>query len=250
MGSSTIWTIGSILLVSISSFVGVFLLSLSERILKKILLSLVSFAAGALLGSAFLHLLPEIVEQSANVRLPFILVLVGMLLSFLIERFLHFHHCHQLECSDHVHPAGTVMLIGDSVHNLLDGILIATSYLVSVPVGIATTVAVLLHEIPQEIGDFAILLHSGYTKRRALFLNFLSALTAFIGAVLVLFLDQGVAHLEAYLLPIAVGNFIYIAESDLLPELKKESNIRQASFHFFWMFVGVGLMWVLTFVGV
>ncbi|PIR52232.1 ZIP family metal transporter, partial [Candidatus Peregrinibacteria bacterium CG10_big_fil_rev_8_21_14_0_10_49_16] len=144
----------SVLVVSFVSLAGVFLLSLHKSFLQKILLYLVSFATGAIFANVFLHILPEMIEESIDVQGSFMLVLVGIILSFVIEKFIHWHHCHNLECA-HAEPVGTMMLIGDGVHNMTDGILIATTYLVDMELGVATTIAVILHELPQEIGDFA-----------------------------------------------------------------------------------------------
>lgn len=237
--------LGSVLLVSLLSLVGIFFLSLQTERLKKALPLLVSFSTGALIGNVFLHLLPEIIRSSPDLSRGLLMIVGGILLSFVVERFIHFRHCHTLDCAGHVEPVGPLMLIGDSVHNMLDGILIATSFLVSVPIGIATTTAVILHEIPQEFGDFAVLLHSGYSKNRALFLNFLSALTAFVGAALVLLLSEMSQGIELLILPLAAGNFLYIAGSDLIPELHKETRFRQSVEQFLCMVAGISVMYVL-----
>ena len=234
----------SVLLVSTVSLVGILLLSIHDKVLQKMLLHLVSFSTGALLGNVFVHLLPEVVKQS-DLERGLIMVVVGIVLSFIIEKFIHWRHCHSIECEAHIHPVGKLMLIGDTVHNLLDGILIATSYLVSAPLGIATTVAVLLHEIPQEIGDFAVLIHSGYTRKKALIFNFLSALAALLGAAFVILLHAHVAGVEQVLLPIAAGNFLYIAAADLIPELHKETRPKQAGAQLFFMVAGIVLMYLL-----
>ena len=181
------YTLLSVFLISLTSLIGVFFLSFKTALLKKMLMVLVSFSTGALLGNVFLHLIPEFVEERPE---NLIWVLVGILASFIIEKFIHWRHCHDLECATHIHPVGPLVIIGDAVHNVLDGILIATAYLVSIPVGISTTIAVLLHEIPQELGDFAVLIHSGMSKGKALLFNFFSALTAFFGVLLVLVLAQ------------------------------------------------------------
>ncbi|MBM3231498.1 ZIP family metal transporter [Candidatus Peregrinibacteria bacterium] len=236
----------SILLVSAISLAGVTLLSLHEAFLKRILLWLVSFSTGALLGNVFLHLLPEMVESSADVHRSLLLVLAGMLLSFIVEKFIHWRHCHAIHCDSHVHPVGIMMLIGDGAHNVLDGILIASTYLVDPALGVATTIAIILHEIPQEIGDFGILLHSGYSRGRALFLNFASALTAFLGAAFVLALRTRVEGIELILLPITAGNFLYIAGSDLIPELHKESRVRDALSQLLCMLLGIALLWTVS----
>src|SRR3989344_1750267 len=161
----------SVLAVSLASLTGVFLLSLHPSFLRKILLSLVSFAVGALFANVFLHILPEISETTGNIPTAFGLVLLGILLSFVVEKFIHWHHCHNLDCH-HRSPVGTLMLMGHGIHNMTDGMAIAAAYLISPELGLATTVAVILHEITQEIGDFAVLLHSGYSRARALAWNF------------------------------------------------------------------------------
>jgi len=237
---------GSVLLVSLVSLAGVFLLSLSDKLIKRILLYLVSFSTGALLGNVFLHLLPEIVQSSMNLDKSLLIVLLGILFSFTIEKFIYWRHCHSLDCDNHIHPVGPLVLIGDAAHNVVDGILIATSYLISIPLGVATTLAVLLHEIPQEFGDFAVLLHSGMKKGRALFFNFLSALTAFLGAFAVLALSSSVEGIEGILLPLAAGNFLYIAGADLIPELHKETKLKNALLQLLWMIAGIGLMYGLA----
>ncbi len=217
----------SILLISLVSIVGVSLLSLRERFVKSIMLYLVSFSTGVLLGNVFIHLLPEVIEHGPITK-GMSLVLAGMILSFIVEKIIHWHHCHDLDCAEHVHPVGPLVLVGDAVHNILDGVLIATSFLISPELGIASTVAVFLHEIPQEFGDFAILVHSGMKAQRALLWNFISALTAFVGAGGVLLATRYVEGIEGVLLPLAAGNLLYIAGVDLIPELHKEVNVRKS----------------------
>ena len=234
----------SILVVSLVSLTGVFLLSLHQVFLRKALLTLVAFATGALFANVFLHVLPETVETAGDIHTAFGLVLFGIILSFGIEKFVYWHHCHNLDCS-HANPVGTMLLIGDGVHNFMDGMLIATTYLVDIQLGIATTIAVILHEIPQEIGDFAVLLHSGFSRGRALFWNFASALTAFFGAALVLGLEVSIQGIEEVLLPIVAGNFLYIAGSDLIPELHKESRSTNALMQLIAMIAGIALMYSL-----
>ena len=233
----------SILLVSLVSLVGVFLLSLHERFLKKAMPYLVSFSTGALLGNVFLHILPELALEGGGFEQSLFIVLIGFLFSFVLEKFIYWRHCHDMECASHVHPVGSLILVGDAAHNIIDGVLITTAYLVSIPLGMATTLAVLLHEIPQEFGDFAVLIHSGYSKTRALIFNFISALFAFIGAALVLVLARDVSGLEMLLLPLVAGNFLYIAGSDLIPELHRESHIQKSLWQLFWMIAGIGVMW-------
>lgn len=238
--------LGSVLLVSVMSLAGVFLLSFNESLLRKFLFPLVAFATGALFANVFLHLLPEALEGAENSLIPLSLVLAGIIFSLIIEKFIHWHHCHSIDCPDHIHPVGTMMLIGDGVHNILDGILIASAYLASTEIGIATTIAVILHEIPQEIGDFAVLIHSGFSRSRALFYNFLSALPAFLGAIGVLFLAGSVLHIELFLIPLAAGNFLYIAGSDLLPELHKEVKLSAAFRQLVFLLAGIAVMGALV----
>lgn len=241
-----LWTLGSVLIVSLVSLVGIALLSLQEKIIRKVLLYLVSFATGALFANIFGHLLPEIVEESSDISRSFMWVFGGILLSFAIEKFIHWHHCHVLECEHHIHPVGKMILLGDGAHNITDGILIATAYLVDIPLGIATTIAVILHEIPQEIGDFSVLLHSGYSRTGALAFNFLSALTAIIGAVVVLFLHESIHDIETILLPLVAGNFLYIAGSDLIPELHKETRLGRAVLQLACIIAGAVLLYMLA----
>lgn len=232
-----LYTIASVLVVSLLSLVGLAAISIKEDKLKKILIYLVSFSTGALLGDAFIHLLPEAVEEGGGMTLIIsISVLAGILLAFVVEKFIHWHHCHHThsqECLERHHHCqvqsfAKMNLIGDSAHNLIDGLIIGGSYLVSFPVGLATTLAVILHEIPQEIGDFGILLHGGYTKKRALFLNFITALAAVAGAIIALLAIQYIPHLTQFLIPFAAGGFIYIAGSDLMPEMHKETDSKKS----------------------
>lgn len=217
-----LYALVSVLIVSMISLIGVFTFSMNKKMLTKMLFFLVSFSAGALLGDAFIHLLPEASRQfgfGLNISLY---VLLGILLFFILEKFIHWRHCHIPTSKGHPHPFVFMNLIGDSLHNFIDGLIIGASYLVSIPVGIATTIAVVLHEIPQEIGEFGVLLHGGFTKKKALLFNFLTALTAVAGAVVALLLSSRFENEMAFLLPLTAGGFIYIAGSDLIPELQKE----------------------------
>lgn len=234
----------SITAVSLISFSGVFLLSLQESLLRRALMYFVSFAVGALFANVFFHLLPELMETTNNMHVSSTLILLGIVISFFIEKFIHWHHCHNLNCK-HTQPVGTMMLLGDGAHNITDGILIAASYLVSIELGIATTVAIALHEIPQEIGDFAVLLHSGFSRGKALLWNVVSALTAFLGGFAVLWLHEHIENIPLILLPITIGNFLYIAGSDLIPELHKESKMKKAVLQLIAMLAGIALMYLV-----
>jgi zinc and cadmium transporter len=228
--------------VSLFSLVGIFTFGLREDILKKYTLVLVSLAVGALIGDAFLHLLPEAFEEASDLRIPSGLVIVGILLFFIFEKFLHWHH-HEGDCES-AHPLGKMILFSDGMHNFLDGLIIGASYLVSIEVGIATTLAVILHEIPQEIGDFGVLLHSGYTKTKALWYNFLSALLS-VGGVIVIFII-GSEKFSSWIVPLAAGGFIYVALSDLVPELHRDKGSRGRYFFIQIASIGVGVLAMAT----
>lgn len=237
----------AIAVVSLISFIGVLTFVVDHKAVEKLLLPMVSFSAGALFGDVFLHLLPELAEDGGWTLDVSLWLMGGILLSFIVEKMIHWHHCHMLPTEHHYHPVGTMSLIGDGLHNMLDGILIAGSFLVSMPLGIATTIAVILHEIPQEIGDFALLLFSGFSRGKALLFNFGSALTAFLGGALVFLFASSIPSVTSVLVPLAAGNFLYIAGSDLLPELHKETRLRQAVLQLILLIAGVGIMFALKF---
>lgn len=241
-----LYTAGSVIVVSLVSLVGLTLFSLREDLLRKYTFVLISIAVGALLGDAFIHLIPEALEEAANPLLASICIVGGLLFFFVIEKFLHWHH-HGEDQHDHdLHPVGKLVIFSDGVHNFIDGIVIAASFMVSIPLGIATTIAVLLHEIPQEIGDFSVLLHAGYSKAKALWFNFLSALTALLGALVFFLLGSVVeAHMH-YALAITAGGFIYIAVADLIPELHKTKNAKHSFYQLVAVVVGVLAMLALT----
>ena len=238
------WILASTLLVSGLSLIGIFFLSMSENLFKKLLLMLVSFASGTLLGGAFLHLIPEALSSeapSAESESIFIVILTGILVFFLLEKFL-WRHCHERECP--IHVFAYLNLLGDGIHNFIDGFLIAAGFLISVPLGLATTLAVISHEIPQEIGDFGILVYGGFSKAKALFYNLLSALMAVFGALLMYSLSSYLPSLT-YFLMFAAGSFIYIATTDLIPELQKERDAWKSLVQFVLLFSGILLMWLL-----
>jgi len=241
---SLLYAFVSVGLVSLVSLVGLFTISIKENVLKKYVLLLVSLAIGALLGDAFIHIIPEAFEEIGSASLVSILVISGVILFFIVEKLLHWHH-HELDADKHVNPVGKIILISDGLHNLVDGIIIGVSYMVSIEVGIATTIAVLLHEIPQEIGDFGVLLHAGYTRAKALLYNFYSALFAIVGLGLSFVLHQYVEVITLWFLPIAAGGFIYIAVADLIPELHKSVKKSQSVFQIIFVIVGVIAMYAL-----
>lgn len=232
--------------VSLMSFIGVFTFSLKQELMNKTLLVLVALSAGALIGGAFLHLLPEAIEKKGASLDIFLYLLLGFCLFFILEQFLQWRHEH-----GNVHqarPFSYLILISDSVHNFIDGLVIAASFIVSFPVGVAATLAVALHEIPQELGDFAILVYGGFSKRRALTFNYISAVVAVLGGLIGYLAYSFMQDSIIYLLPFAAGNFIYIAAADLIPEIKHRENPRRSIIHFLVFMFGLGMMLVLKLI--
>lgn len=233
--------------VSAVSLVGAVTLVLASNLLARILLVLISFAAGALLGDAFIHLLPEIAESSRGLDFTAsIAVLAGITAFFLLEKVLHWHHAH-FPSEEVVHPVATSNIIGDGLHNFVDGAIVAGSFLASPELGLATTIAVGLHEIPQELGDFAILVHAGLKPKRALALNFLTGLAAVAGGAATLLLTS-VEGLEHFLLSFSAGAFVYIASTDLIPELHKEPEPGKSFVQALSLMIGIAVMAALTLV--
>lgn len=243
--NSLIWIMISTFIISLISFIGIFTLALKDKLLDKIVLLLVSLSAGALMGGAFLHLLPESVELSDGLDV-FLFVLVGFALFFLIEKVLHWRHCHKGECP--VHTFTYMNLIGDSIHNFIDGLIMATSFVISIPLGMTTTMAIALHEIPQEIGDFGVLIYGGFTKKKALALNFLTALTAVLGGLIGFFISNMVENVKLFILPFAAGGFLYIAASDLIPEIRKETSLKKSMIYFGIFILGIFIMYAVRFI--
>lgn len=228
-------------LVSLISFVGVLCLAIKENILNKILLILIGLSAGALMGGAFLHLLPEAVENSTGLNV-YLFVLIGFILFFLIEKVLHWRHCHKGECD--VHTFQYMNLVGDSIHNFIDGMIMAASFVVSIPLGITTTIAISTHEIPQEIGDFGVLLYGGFSKKKAILLNFVVALTAVMGGIVGYFVSSLIDNIVLFILPFAAGGFLYIAATDLVPEIRKELDMKKYMVTLLVFICGILIMWV------
>lgn len=245
---STVWlyALVSVLVVSAISLVGILTLGWKVTFLKKITIFLVSLSAWALLWDVFLHLLPELVEHGHfGIQTGFI-ILGAVVFAFIMEKILHWRHCHMpTGTQGHAHPFAIMNLVGDSMHNLIDGLIIGAGYLVSIEVGIATTIAVLLHEIPQEMGDFGVLVHGGFSVKKALLVNFFTALTAVVWVVIALALGHFVESAHEFLVPIAIGMFIYIAGSDLIPEMHKETKRQQSLGQLFFFMVGIGIMALL-----
>lgn len=234
-------------LTSLFSLTGALVLIFSSKRIKSLIIFLVSLSAGTLLGDAFLHLIPESVEALQNSLGLWLSVLGGIFLFFILEKIIHWRHCHISPSENHPHPVGLMNLVGDALHNFIDGMLIAGSFMLSPILGWATTIAVLSHEVPQELGDFGTLLHAGYKTKKALWLNLLSGLFSILGAVLVFALGSWSEDLLLYIIPFTAGGFIYIATSDLIPELKKDTSFSKNLKQLGGILLGLGLMLLIKF---
>lgn len=206
----------------------------------------ISLAVGCLLGDAFFHLIPQSIAGINNNFLFSLLLTFGFSLFFLIEKFFFWHHCHDSDC--HPAPIAALSFIGDTVHNFIDGLLIASSFSISPSLGFSTTLAVFLHEIPQEISDFGILIHQGFSLKKSLVFNLLSSVSAFAGVIFVFIVGTSFSQFSTFLLPVTAGGFIYLAATDLLPSLHHHSSTSSISFfQSLLIFLGVFLMSLLTF---
>ena len=240
------YTISSVLVVSLLSLIGIFTLILSREKLNQLTLFLVSLSAGTLLGDSFLHLIPEAVAKNGAELNIWLWLLFGILTFFILEKIVHWRHCHLLTSHTHPHPVGMMNLIGGGLHNFIDGMIIAGSYLIDFNLGLATTIAVISHEIPRELGDFAILIYAGYTKFKALFYNFISAAISVVGAIFALIIGGQIENFSTFIVPFTAGGFIYIATSDLFPELKKDNEkLYQAFIQLASITIGIGIMLAL-----
>lgn len=233
------WIILMTVINGLLAFAGVFTFFLSKKSLNKIIIILVAFATGALLGGAFFHLLPEAYQELKLIK-TLILLISGFAIFYAIEKVLHWHHCHNNEKCDK-HPFTYLTLYGDAIHNFVDGLIIASSFIVSVPLGILTSLLIMAHELPQEIGNFGVLVYGGFSKGKALFYSFLAQLTAVIGGILGFYI-LGLKELAIFLLPIAAGGFLYIAFMDLIPEIFKIKNKKNTIINIIAIILGLLLL--------
>jgi zinc and cadmium transporter len=245
----------SVLAVCLVSLVGVATLSYGTVRLRRLAAMLVSFAVGTLLGDAFIHLLPEAFATHEEPLGPSLLVLGGMFVFFVVEKLLRHHHGplhdhHHAHGGEHARPElAAINVIGDAVHNFIDGVLIGASYLVTPALGLSTTLAVVFHEIPQELGDFGVLVHSGLTVRKAVLLNLASASTAVLGAVMALAAGSVAGGaVSSVLVPMAAGGFVYIASADLIPELQHDRSLSSLLLQAGFIMAGIAVMGALTLV--
>lgn len=243
-----IYAILSAFVISLIALVGIILVPIKIEKLKKILIYFVSFSTGALLGVAFFHLLPEVVNKVGLTFFVSSLILGGILLFFLLEKIIHWHYNLGQSEKEHKHSLTAMVLIGGSFHNLLDGLIIGASYLIGISVGIAITTAIALHKISKEIGWFGVLVHGGFSKIKAIKFNYLSSLFTILGAIIALMWGNYVSNIQFFIIPIAIGGFIYIAGSNLIPELHKENDLRKSILQFLIMLAGMVVMALLLFV--
>ncbi len=244
-----LYALVSTFVVSAISLIGVSLFALKSDKLQKILLLLVSFSVGALLGNSFFHLIPESYFHIENAKMTSWLILGGFMLFFIIEQLLHTHQTDHLTDSTKVKPYGYLSLYADGIHNFTDGILIGAAWMFSPELGLATTITVILHEIPQEISDFGILLKAGFSKKKAILYNFIVATTAILGTILALWLGHEVEHFSIYVLPVAAGGFVYLASTSLLPEVLRNTKKGNWIYYSFFVLMGLGLMYYFSLSG-
>lgn len=233
--------------VGIISFIGI--LVIYDKQSKKLIKTVIALAAGALLGATFFGIIPELFsahhdESGFSISTLSLIMLVAIIFFFLVEKYFHWHHCH---CDDPAHthakkPLGYINLVGDGIHNFVDGILIATSFMINPSLGIVTTVVIALHEIPQEIADFGVLIYSGFSKVKALWWNFASAMTAVAGGILAYLLGTTIVTIVPIFLSVAAGSFLYLAMADIIPELHHETDRKQVALQTVWLIAGVILI--------
>ena len=250
--SSLINIITATVIASLFSLVGIYALSLKENTLHKILLILVAFSAGSILGAAYFDLLPEAIEL-VDGSVVFVYITLGFVLFFFLERFIYWYHGHPHEAditaefADRAAAEGFAYLnlIGDGVHNFIDGMVIAASFFVGFPVGLAATVAVIFHELPQEMGDYGILVYAGFKRSKALLLNFVVALAVVLGGISAIFFLEATEALSGLLIAFSAGGFIYLAAAELIPELHKEKSLKKSAVQFVVFILGISLIWSL-----
>jgi zinc and cadmium transporter len=266
-----------ILIISLLSLVGVFMISLREKTLDKILFILVAFATGTILTTALFDLIPESLHHLEELNaggagiaesVLFVIIIVGFVVFFILERFIYWFHGHahqkeeQLVCYDtltegfdkvvergaKIKNFALLNLVGDGLHNFLDGIIIIVAFLSGLGNGVIVTLAVLFHELPQEIGDFGILLYGGFSKRKALLFNFGSALVALLGGLFAFFLSTQIEFFNFFFLAFSGGGFLYIASTELMPELIKEKSLKKSIIQALVFICGIILIMTLVFI--
>jgi zinc and cadmium transporter len=236
------WILAGGCVMGAISLVGAVTLLLEERTLRRLLLPLVALAAGSLIGGALFHLLPAALDEGMASLTAFVLVAAGFTTFLAAEQALHFHRCHRATPS-HAEPVTYLVLAGDAIHNFLDGLAVGGAFVMDARLGVTAWIAVAAHEVPQEIGDFAVLVHGGWSRKRALLFNFLSSVSFMVGGVLAY--GVSLAGSVDGLLPFAAGNFLYIAASDLVPQVNRHETAMRNVEHFAAFLAGLGLLLLL-----
>ncbi len=244
---NAIYAIISVVIVSLISVIVAIPLLIKKKVSEKVLLFLLSISVGVLLSTVFFDFLPEILEHRYTIKIASV-ILLGFFIMFVLEKFVHYHHNKKCEECGHGHAyhIAPINLIGDGVHNFIDGLVIAGAYAVNIGIGITATISIIFHEIPQEIADFGVLLYSGMEKKKALVFNFLSAITAIIGTVIGLVLVDKIHWFSEMIIPFAAGNFLYIAASNLLPELHRHCKLKDTLLHLLAIFIGIGVVLLVS----
>ncbi|HMU46827.1 MAG TPA: ZIP family metal transporter [Chitinophagaceae bacterium] len=238
------WILFSGIFMAAIALTGSITLILPEKLLQKILLPLVALAAGSLIGGSFFHLLPEAIEQMNNQLTVFVLAVAGFAVFMALEQFMHWHHCHK-KLVHHKEPVTILILVADGLHNFIGGLAIGSVFIIDVRLGIAAWIAAAAHEVPQELGDFGVLVQGGWNKKKALLYNFLSGLTFLLGGLVVYFASSRFQVNTNYLVPFGAGNFLYIAASDLIPQINKGETIKKNLLHYFAFIAGILLLFFL-----
>jgi zinc and cadmium transporter len=248
----------SVIIVSLISIIVAIPFLIKKKMSDKTLLFLLSISVGVLLSTVFVNFLPEIFlhvgehsgHEHQNTLILSLTILLGFLVMFIIEKFVHYHHekkCEDGNCGHgHAYNLAPVNLIGDGIHNFIDGLVIAGAYAVNITLGIATTISIIFHEVPQEIADMGVLLYSGMSKKKALCFNFLSAATAILGAIFGIFISTKIEGFTQFIIPFAAGNFVYIAATNLLPQLHRHCKLKESFLHLLAILIGVGIMVLIT----
>jgi zinc and cadmium transporter len=231
--------------MSAIALVGAITLLLPEQVIHRIILPLVALAAGSLLGGAIFHMLPLAIDSQGNQIFVYLWFAIGFSIFFCLEQFLQWHHCHHTT-SQHIRPVGCLILIADGLHNLIGGFAVAGAFLIDLRTGIGTWIAAAAHEIPQEIGDFGILIYSGWKPRRALLFNLLSALSFLVGSIIAFIIRDKIN--TGLVIAFGAGNFVYIAAADLIPEVSKNSSWKKNLKHFIAFICGLGLLLLIKIV--
>lgn len=248
-----VYTFISVVIVSLISILAATPLLVKKKVSRQVLMFLLSLSVGTLLGSVFIHFLPEIAAEGYGLSTG-LFIIAGFLVFFLLEKLVHWHHSDKTEDGEcahgHAYHLAPLNLVGDGVHNFLDGLVIAGAYVISIHLGVVATIAVIFHEIPQEIADFGILLYAGLSKTKALLFNFLSAATAIVGAVVGVVLSGEVTGFHEFIIPFAAGNFLYIAAANLVPELHRHCKLWDSILHVIAILVGLGVMVLIAVLGV